>query len=274
MGKNRIRIIQYHRICDLPETDDVMSFLGVTIRAFDDQMDFLYRNGFNVITLEELIDCKENNLELPLKTIVLTFDDGFRDNYINAFPILEKYKLKGTFFLVTDCIGSDKIFHWLKLGKPSLDHARDNEQYWLPLKRKDILAMDAQGACFGSHSKNHNSLIQLNESTAMEELRGSKEYLEELLQKPVRCFCYPFGDENQSVNNLIQVAGYNAAVTTEMGSNTLNSDFLRLRRIPVNDQDSLAKFSRKVEGAYDWWFRWILPIVIGILQVVKKKRNG
>ena len=269
LGRNKVRILVYHRVCDLPETNDVMSFLNVPPKAFAQQMEFLSQNGFNVITLDEFIEYKGKNMKPPPKTVIVTLDDGYRDNYLNAFPVLARYNLRGTFFIVTDYIDSDKIFHWLKLEEKSLAHAQDNRQYWLPLRREEILEMNTQGACFGSHAKSHCSLTEIDDSRAMEELRGAKECLEGILQKPVRCFSYPYGDMNKSAKNWVQAAGYRAAVT-KWGSNTTKSDFFELRRVPIKSQDSLAKFRRKVEGAYDWWFRWVLPFVILVEQIISR----
>lgn len=272
-NKNQVRILCYHRVCDLPETNDSMMYLNVPPEAFAQQMAFLSQNGFNVITLDQFIDYKYENKKYPSKTVIITFDDGYRDNYINAFPILEKYNFRGTFFIVTDYIDGDRIFHWLKLGGKSLAHSQGNKQYWLPLSQGQILDMSAQGACFGSHTRSHCSFNSVDKSVAMEELKGSKEYLEKILRKPVRCFCYPYGDTNKSVKSLVKAAGYSAAVSTMAGGNTLKSDFFELRRIVINKKDSYAKFRRKVEGAYDW-IEYLLPAFRFIQQIIFQKQGG
>ena len=272
-SKNQVRILCYHRVCDLPETNDSMMYLNVPPEAFAQQMAFLSQNGFNVITLEQFIEYKDGNRKPPSKTVVITFDDGYRDNYINAFPILEKYNFKGTFFIVTDYIDGDRIFHWLKLGEKSLAHSQENKQYWLPLSRGEILDMSAQGACFGSHTRSHCSLNSVDKNVAMEELKGSKECLEKILLKPVRCFCYPYGDMNNSVKSLVKAAGYSAAVSTLAGGNTLKSDFFELRRIAIPRQYSYVKFKRRVEGAYDW-IEYLLPAFRFIQQIIFQKQGG
>ena len=267
LGKNKIRILCYHRVCDLPETKDIMHWLNICPEVFAQQMAFLTQNGFNVITLEQLVSYKEKKTKPPPKTVILTFDDGYRDNYLNAFPILEKYGFKGTFFVVTDYIGSDRIFHWLKLGEKSLAHSRENRPYWLPLSPKEMLEMSARGACFGSHSKTHLYLSDIDEDEAIEELKQSKEYLERLLSKPVRCFAYPFGNFNKSVKGLVKAAGYKMAVTVKAGSNTLRSSPFELRRTVIEAKDSPSRFRRKVEGAYDWWLR-LAPLVGSVGQIL------
>jgi len=274
LWKNRIQILSYHRICQLPQAEDITSSPSVPPVTFDKQMAFLSSNGFNVITIEQLVDYKERNIQPPPKTVIITFDDGYRDNYLNALPILEKYGFKGSLFVVTDYIGSNKIFPWLEFGRKALTHSRQNRRYWLPLSREEIAEMSAHGACFGSHTKTHPYLTDLDESSAMEELVGSRECLEEMLQKPVRCFCYPFGDVNKMVRQWTEAAGYCAALTTiEEGSNTLKSDFLKLKRRQINPQDSLAKFVRKVEGAYDLTVWWLPPIRF-VRRLIFGKQGG
>jgi len=245
--------------------------LNVPPKVFAQQMAFLSQNGFNVITLEQFIDYRNENKKLPPKTVIITFDDGYRDNYLNAFPILEKHNFKATFFVVTDYINSDEIFHWLQLGEQSLFHFQENRQYWLPLSQQSILDMSAQGACFGSHTKTHCCLSDVDENRVMEELNGSREYLEKILLKPVRCFSYPYGGMNKSVGGLVKAGGYRAAVTTKRGGNSLKSEPLQLRRIAIYGQDSLDKFVRIVEGAYDW-FEYLLPAIIFIQRLIFQRK--
>ena len=268
-SKDKIQILGYHRVCALPETDDIMKYLNVPPASFASQMELLSQDGFNVITLEEFVECRDKNTKLPTKTVIITFDDGYRDNYLNAFPVLRKHDFKGTFFITTDYISEKQAFNWLKLGEESLAHYQKNKGDWLPLSRQEILEMNAQGSCFGSHTKSHCNLTQMDESKAMEELTDSKKYLEEMLQKPVTCFSYPYGEINNSAKNWIQTAGYRAAVV-KWGSNALKNELLELHRTPINSQDSLAKFRRKVYGAYDWWFKWILPLVLLIQQIIPR----
>ena len=272
-SRGQVRILCYHSVCDLPETKDCMDTLNVSPTVFDQQMAFLSKNGFNVITMDQFIDYKYENRKYPPKTVIITFDDGYRNNYINAFPILEKYNLKATFFVVTGDIDSDKIFHWLKLGVQSLSHYRENKQYWLPLDRQNILDMSAHDACFGSHTDSHCRLREIDKNKAVNELKISKECLEEILSKPVRCFSYPHGDMSNSVKSLVKAAGYSAAVSIMAGSNTLKSDFFELRRIAISGQDSYAEFKRKVEGAYDW-IVYLLPAFRFIQQIIFQKQGG
>ncbi|RLC92980.1 MAG: hypothetical protein DRI39_07105 [Chloroflexi bacterium] len=270
LGKNKIRILCYHRVCGLPKTNDIMDSLNVTPGEFAKQMAFLSQNGFNSVTLEDLIEYRQKGTKPPPRTVIVTFDDGYRDNCLNAFPIMEQYGIKGTFFVVTDYIDTDRIFHWLHLGGISLSHSQENRQCWRPLSRHEIAEMSARGACFGSHTKTHCYLSQVDETTALEELKGSRECLEEILRRPVTCLSYPHADTNESVKGWVQEAGYRAAVVIKGTSNTLKSDFLELGRVSIGGEDSLAKFMRKVDGAYDWWYDWLRPLVTSSRRILAR----
>lgn len=251
--RNRFRILCYHRVCDLPKTRDYVYRISVSPAAFNEQMAFLSQNGFNVITLDEFIERRDSGKKLEPKTVAITFDDGYGDNYLIAFPILRKYGFRATFFVTTDYIDSNNIFHWLKLGEELLSHSQEESQYWLPLTKQYILDMSNYGVSFGSHSKSHCNLTEVDLGLAEKEVSGSKEQLEKLLSRQVICFSYPYGKMSEQVKNLVKAAGYKAAVTVKGGSNTLESDFFQLRRTSIGRDDSFARFKRKVEGAYDWF---------------------
>lgn len=260
LSRDRVRILCYHRVLELPRTKDSVCQITVSPSSFDEQMAFLYRNGFNVITLDEFINYRHNQKKPEPRTVVITFDDGYADNYVLAFPILKKYGFVATFFMATDFIDADEIFPWLKLSDVMQSHAREKKQYWLPLTRQHILDMANQGATFGSHSQSHCRLTKVDSVQATEEINGSRRHLENTLLRPVKCFCYPYGSFNESIKNLVKSAGYEAAVTVKGGSNSLESDPFELKRTSIGNDDSLTRFKRKVEGAYDW-FEYLLQLM-------------
>ena len=273
LGKDHVRILFYHRVCDIPRGIEFSFY--VTPTAFAQQMGFLSRNRFNIITLDELIDYKDKSKTPPPNTIIITFDDGYADNYVNAFPILEKYNFKATFFIVTDYIDSEQVFDWLKLDKWPLLDQPENKASWLPFNQQHILDMQARGASFGSHTKTHCALNKIKEEEAIKEIENSKKWLEEILSKPIRCFSYPYGGMNERVKGLVKDAGYEIAVAGT-GANTMKSDFLELRRIEIQPGDSLSKFKRKVNGAYDW-LEYMLPVAKFMqvfLSLGQRRSNG
>jgi hypothetical protein len=110
-GSEKVRILLYHRVLDLQREKNLYSLPGiiVSVKMFDEHVKYLFKN-YNVISLENLVDSLKNNLPFPKKGVVITFDDGWRDNYSFAFPILKKYNLPATIFLTSGYIGTNKTF--------------------------------------------------------------------------------------------------------------------------------------------------------------------
>jgi len=253
-NNKKFRILTYHRVCELPRETNI-PYYNVYPKNFQKQMEYLIVHKFNVITLEELIYIKENSIPLPPKSIIITFDDGFRDNYIYAFPILKKYKLRADFFIVSGYIDSNNIFPWLKLDYQSLSHYKKNKDIWVPLSKTELIEMRNFGQKINSHSKSHNKISSLDEIQIEKEIKESKNEIERLLSEPITCYSYPYGTQFEitgKIKTLVKNAGYKVAVTSKLGSNRLNGDFYSLRRIPIYERDSLFEFIKKIYGAYDW----------------------
>jgi peptidoglycan/xylan/chitin deacetylase (PgdA/CDA1 family) len=230
-------------------------------------MEYLIRNENNIISFDELLDYRSKEKALPPKSVIITFDDGYADNYINAFPILVRHNFKATIFLVTDYIGSPRTFDWLQLDEqPLLNHQEDNAS-WLPLDRQNIIDMQARGISFGSHTRTHCSLDKIEEQQARDEIENSKMCLEQILSRPVVFFSYPFNRMNEKIKGLVKEAGYEIAVAGT-GANTLKSDFYKLKRIEIDRGDSPGKFARKINGAYDW-----LEYPISVKRLINKLRS-
>jgi len=250
--RNRVHILCYHRICDLPETGDYICGITVSPSSFEEQMAYLHRKKFNVIDLDQYVRLRDLGKKPRARTVVITFDDGYADNHLIAFPILRKQGLTATFFLSTDYVDSKSVFPWLELGEEMLSHSRENRHQWLPLTTQQVLDMYGQGASFGSHGRSHRGLTDMPLADAEEEISRSKEELETLLAKTVVCFSYPYGRTSRQVEHLVKATGYKAAVTVAGGGNGPTQTLYRLRRESVGRRDSLARFRRKVDGAYDW----------------------
>lgn len=113
-SNNEIIILMYHRVCDI-NNHDLDNDAIVTTQNFDEQMEYISRN-YKVISFDTFIKYYENNKKLPKNSIIITFDDGYKDCYLYAYPILKKYNAPAIFFLTTDYINSDKLFWWDKIA--------------------------------------------------------------------------------------------------------------------------------------------------------------
>lgn len=175
--------------------------------------------------------------------IKIAFDDGYRNNFEYAYPLLKKYKLDATIFLITDFIDQ-------KIGSDSFAGKCFKQQ---PLSWEEIKIMYRGGIKFGSHSKTHSLLGSFSKSKLQEELSGSKARIEEELGHPIRAFAYPFGGRGAFTDftkSAVMAAGYDCAYTNIMGDSS--KDRFALKRIRIYREDGSFKFRMKIEGAYDW----------------------
>lgn len=201
----KVPVLAYHKI-DFPPKDAVVRGGFTPPKRFARQMNYLKKSGFHFYTASEIIEFYLQTGKFPEKGITLTFDDGWKDNYKNAFPILRDLNIKATIFLVPSCIGqtSDKV---VAAGEQPRRH----------LSKDDILEMSQNGIEFGSHTVNHFHLDKINPDEIKYEVEESKNQIEDLLQKPCKTFAYPAGFFTETAQQAVQNAGYIAAFTTIYG---------------------------------------------------------
>jgi peptidoglycan/xylan/chitin deacetylase (PgdA/CDA1 family) len=169
----------------------------------------------------------------------ITFDDGYRDNLYTAAPILYKYQIPFTVFVVTDPV---------KSGDP------------LFLAPADIRRLvDDYQATIGSHGATHARLADCGKQRLKEELTASKKYLEDLLGREIDTISYPHGSVDQRVCDAAGEAGYRLGFTSYFGINSVDSDRLALARIPVLNPDNNHTLKQKIKGDWDW-YRWLQRI--------------
>ncbi len=221
--QHRTIILMYHRI-----TDEVREpRYSVSTKNFERQMAYV-KTHFNCISFAALVDDVPKPGKTDRDSIVITFDDGYKDNYLNAFPVVKQHELPATIFLVSRFIG--------------------NEQNILSIY--EILAMARHGIDFGSHTLTHRALSELDDAEVYKEVYDSKSELEGLLDRRIRFFSYPYGKKrhfNEQIKAEVKKAGYYAAVTTENGGVNSRSDLYELKRIEIKDFP-LFVFKVKVSG--------------------------
>lgn len=234
----RIPILFYHKI-NSPSPHARIKGLYVSPRSFYWQMKYLQWRGYIPISLDDLLFWLEGGRALPPRPIVLTFDDGYKDNYTNAFPILKEFGFSATVFIVTRDVG--KFPDWPeseeKLKEPLLS--------W-----NEIKEMSDYGISFQSHTHTHSILTRLSDEDIRYELMESKKVIEDALKKPVNFLCYPKGFFSERVKNLVKEAGYLGALTTKRGVITGDDDLFALKRIGIKHRHRLWKFIRYVEFKY------------------------
>ena len=230
----KVPVLAYHKI-DFPSADTRIRGAFTAPKRFARQMRYLKNKGFDFYTASELVEFYRENEQFPAKAICLTFDDGWKDNYTNAFPILKDLEIRATIFLVPSCIGktTDKVV-------PEGENAREH------LSREDILEMSDYGIEFGSHTQNHKLLHQIAPAEVEYEVEESKKQIENLLQKDCKTFAYPAGIFTETAKTLVRKTGYIAAFSTIYSSEE-KLDLYALNRTEILRRDRLPfYFARKI----------------------------
>ncbi len=232
--RKRMTILMYHMISDTDHLSERRYALPP--REFRKQMGYLKDKGYVLLSLDTFCDyIKRKPDNFPDKSLAITFDDGYMDNYENAFPILCEYGFPANIFMVSGLIGKENA--WM-----------ESENY--PSRRlmrwQEIEEMKRHGILIGSHTTNHFRLSELPPSAAKNEIAGSKKALEDGLGSPVNHFAYPYGDLNESVIDMVKGSGYETACSTRSGFNSENIDLLALRRLEIYGTDALWQFALKL----------------------------
>ncbi len=210
--KNRCSILMYHCV------NNTSFLFNVRPKDFAWQMKYLKDNNFNVISYAELVDLLESKKEIPTKTVVLTFDDGFLDNYTTVFPVLKKHNFPATIFLTTSFI--DGYFFIEKFNK------KFNMLTWEQIKE-----MENSGLVdFQPHTINHHKLAKISKEEMEKEIKESKKILEEKLDKDCNLFAYPFGNYDSRTVEILKRNGFKSSVTVESGLVYKSANLLTLPR--------------------------------------------
>lgn len=207
-------ILCYHSI------DMSGSPVSVDPRSFADQMEYLRKQGYQTVTLHDVVEYAQNGHTSVKRPVCIVFDDGYKNNYREAFPVLDQAGFSATIFVTTDYVG--KTNSW---------DAQHVSIRTLPMMSwEEIVEMSRHGIEFGSHTKSHPKLAEIDVKMAREELVGAKEELEHHIGKKVEFASYPFGSFNGEVQTLAESL-FKAVVSTRLGKVHLGSDIHALERI-------------------------------------------
>jgi len=213
-------VLLYHKI-DRPGPQSLIRGSFTPPRRFARQMTHLQRKGFTFLTAAELVEHFVSHGEFPQRSVAVTFDDGWRDNYVNGFPVLQSLGIRATVFLVAGEVGKVS-FRAVTKGEPARAY----------LRREQILEMDRYGIEFGSHTLSHQLLDRIPEAEALAEVTQAKQRIEDLLGKECRTFAYPAGFFNPAVQSIVREAGHAAAFSTVYGPRD-RVDLMALNRIEI-----------------------------------------
>jgi peptidoglycan/xylan/chitin deacetylase (PgdA/CDA1 family) len=217
-GYQRIPILCYHRF----ETDELSS-MNTPPQIFDQQMNYLKKNGYRVISAEDMLNFLTYQRQIPKKAVLITIDDGYKSAYQTAWPILKKYGFTATLFVYTSYVGiSSKAITW-----------------------DELRTLKASGCTVGSHSVYHSDLTSRKDQETdetfqrrlEEEIVQSKKIIDRELAQDTFFFAFPYGKYNPLVLKMTASAGYKMAVTVDRGTNPFFTNPLALKRDMVLKRD-------------------------------------
>ena len=182
--KREIPILLYHSV-----KRKSLDQRTVELALFEKQMAYLERKGFQTLSLNDFLKG-----EFFPNSLVLTFDDGFEDNYLQVYPLLRKYGFRATFFLIAHSAGSASFMSW-----------------------RQIKEMSEEGMSFGSHTLSHENLLKLDSRKVKAEVEQSKTIIEDRIARGVDFFSFPYSNSDERIKQAVKDAGYKAAFTAFRG---------------------------------------------------------
>lgn len=188
--KDQAIILTYHTV--EPPTDKKEGVMQKKYHVFPDnfraQMQYLKDNSYVPIPMKVYVSYLRHGGSIPKKSVVITFDDGWKNQYDYAYPILQEFGYPATFYIISGAIGAHPYMSW-----------------------DDVITLDKAGMDIASHTQTHANLLKTPSDQVVKEITSSKAKLEEKLKHPVRLFAYPYYAHNADVATLLQQSGYYAA---------------------------------------------------------------
>lgn len=228
--QSEISVLMYHSV------SPASSKYSVIPAEFRRQMDHLMKN-YTIVSLNEIMEFVEGKRTLPRKSVAITFDDGYLDNYTNAYPYLRKYQLPATIFIATNYVQKE-----MRLGN----------SYLPMLGWKEIAEMNQNDVEFGAHTSSHPDLLRIDIQTAEREILESKAQIEKRIGKEADSFAYPFGRYQSDVADLVKRIGFRCAFGGEGGIRK-DADRFAVHRVEVKRSINLPLFKIRLTTALDWY---------------------
>lgn len=224
-----VAILMYHSVNPDARLENR---LVISVKTFERQMHFLKNNHYHVLPLDSVANLIKEKKKIPPKTVAITFDDGYKDNYTYAFPVLKKYGLPATIFVIINEVGRADRLSW-----------------------DEIKTMQDSGVInFGSHALGPEPLINIqSEDELRKEIFDSKKILEEKLGRRITVFSYPGGMSNSKIRQLVIDSGYKFAVASNLGKKFANDDLFALKRLRISsNSNNLFVFWIEASGYYNF----------------------
>lgn len=226
-ARREIRILMYHRVNPSEALSDMQ--ISVTPESFQKQMASLKENGWSVIPLENAVEQISRGYIKRDRQVVISFDDGYKDNFEHAFPVLQDHGFSAIIYLESGKCGIHPDY----------------------LTLSDIQTMLKGNIQFGAHTVNHPNLPTISGEQAWMEIAASRQALESALDREITSFAYPSGKFKAAHREMVVKAGFTSAVSIRPGGNRSGSDLYALNRTEIARHDSIADFENKLKGGFD-----------------------
>ncbi|MEA3346656.1 MAG: polysaccharide deacetylase family protein [Candidatus Auribacterota bacterium] len=235
IAREGVPVLMYHSIDNSAAEKEK---LKVSPKDFEKQLKYLRGKGYKSITLQDLKQYIEGKKIFEYKPVVITFDDGYRNNIKNASPILRKYGFSAVFFIAAVYIGGESLW----------DAAEENDAKSM-MDWDEIKTLVKDGFEIASHTVTHADLVKIDKGFLLKELTESKKMLEGELNIKINAVSYPYGHYNNEVIKAVKLAGYEMGIATLHGLNRKGENPFVIKRVLIR--------------GYDCWFDFLLNITRG-----------
>ncbi|MBZ9688310.1 polysaccharide deacetylase family protein [Clostridium estertheticum] len=218
----RIPVLMYHKLTTISAKQDGLVILQ---SAFSSQMNYLKTHGYNTISLDQFYDNLSKGTALPKKPVLITFDDGYVNNYTLAYPIIKANNQKATVFMISKDIDTNP-------GS---------------MTSKQLIEMDANGFRVENHTNKHENLATLSYTNQLATITKTKQVLEKLLGRKVVYLAYPYGAYNYNTIKAAKAAGCNLGITTDAGLTSKQDNPYEIKRIFMGPLDNLTSLAHKLK---------------------------
>lgn len=216
-----VPVLMYHSISNEQGNPVIIS-----PALLEEEFKYIKDNGYTPITLDDLYNYLQNNAQIPEKSLLLTFDDGYENNYSALFPLLKKYGFRATIFVITSYVDKNSAY----------------------LTSTQIKEMNSYGVDIESHTVNHPYLNSLTKDKQLYELTESKSFLQKLLNKKINYIAYPYGAHNSDTLSAAEEAGYKLALTTDGRWAMKKNGILSLDRVYISSEFSMDIFKDRISN--------------------------
>ncbi len=222
-----VPVLMYHSV----DENWKESKLSVSPESFRRQMEFLVKNKYNIVSLHKIKELQESGRPIPHKTIAITFDDGYENNYTNAFGVMKEYNIPAAIFVVLNKIGREGYLTWPQIEKM----AENNIE-------------------IGSHTLSECYLPDIKDEAQLKrEIYDSRRILKERIPQAGDFIAYCSGGFNKNIRQIVIDAGYDGACATNPGKDYPDDDIYAIKRLRISrTSDSLFVFWIETSGFYTW----------------------